>query len=92
MITPTICNKSEQCVSTDQMESSNPGIILQLKGRLTKGGHRCTTVYVDHASRHSYVYVQRSMSSKKTYLSKKLFEQYPKKLRIQVQHYHCDNG
>jgi hypothetical protein len=40
-----------QCVSVDQMESTQAGFIAQLKGRLTTKRYKAATVFVDHFSR-----------------------------------------
>ena len=74
------------------MESYTLGLIAQLKGSLNKDRYRCSTVYVDHVSRHSYVYLQHILFSNETYLSKKSFEAYSQQMGIEVQHYHYDNG
>ena len=91
-ITPVAITQPRQCISIDQMESSTPGLIAQLKGRLTRDRYTCSTVYVDHFSRNSFVYLQRNTSSNETFLSKQAFEAYSKKLGVDIQHYHCDNG
>jgi hypothetical protein len=49
-------------VSVDQQESSIPGSIGQITGRLTKQMITCSTVYVDHASDLNYVFHQTSIS------------------------------
>jgi hypothetical protein len=38
-------------VSVDQLESSTPGLVTQLKGILNKRRYTCATVFVDHYSR-----------------------------------------
>jgi len=50
-----------EVVSVDQMESSIPGFIGQMTGKLTNQRIVASTVYVDHASDLSYVYHQTSM-------------------------------
>jgi len=45
-------------VSVDHLESSIPGFIGQMTGRLVKQRIVGSTVYVDHASGFSYVYHQ----------------------------------
>ena len=40
--------KSGQCVSVDQMESTEQGFIAQLKGKLTKRRYKNATIFVDH--------------------------------------------
>ena len=42
-----------ECVSVDQMESTCPGIIAQLKGIPTKHRYRHVTVFVDHYTRYT---------------------------------------
>jgi hypothetical protein len=52
-----------EVVSVDQLESSVPGFIGQITGRLTKQRIVGSTIFVDHASDLSYVYHQTSMTS-----------------------------
>ena len=87
-----VCTKPGECVSVDQLDSSTPGFIAQLKGRLTRDRYHCATVYVDHARRNSYIHLQRSTSSNETFLSKRAFESYARKNGVSVNHYHCYNG
>jgi len=62
------------CVSVNQMESTTPGFIGHLKGRLARQRCACATIYVDHASRLSFVYLQKTLTSKETVESKHAFE------------------
>jgi hypothetical protein len=55
-----------QIVSVDQLESSAAGFISQLKGRLIRRRYKAATVFVDHFSRMSYVYLQESLTSADT--------------------------
>ena len=80
------------CVSVDQLESTTPGFIAQLKGKLTKQRYRAATVFVDHASRLSYVHLQKSLSSDETVQAKRAFEAYARSHGIIIRHYHADNG
>ena len=51
------CTKSGQRISVDQLESTTPGFIAQLKGRLTKDKYRCTTVNViNHQNIAKYIF------------------------------------
>jgi hypothetical protein len=43
-----------QCISVDQLESTTPGLIAQIKGWLTKKRYRVATIFVDHFSGLSY--------------------------------------
>ena len=81
-----------QCVSVDQLESTTPGFIAQLKGRPTKNRYRYVTVFTDHFSRLSYVYLQKAITSDETVRAKRAFESYARTLGVSITHYHADNG
>jgi len=55
-----------EVISVDQLESSIPGFIGQMTGKLTRQRIVASTVFIDHASDFSYVYHQTSMTSEKT--------------------------
>jgi hypothetical protein len=80
------------CVSVDQMESSTPGFVAQLKGRLTRKRYEAATVFVDHASRLSYVHLQQGLTSDETVQAKRAFEAYARSHGVTIRHYHADNG
>jgi hypothetical protein len=54
------------CVSVDQLESSTPGFVAQLKGIITKRRCTCATVFVDHYSRLGYVHMQQQLTNDET--------------------------
>ncbi|WP_317203594.1 hypothetical protein, partial [Janthinobacterium sp.] len=81
-----------QCVSIDQLESTTPGLIGQLKGIPTKLRYKVATVFVDHFSRLSFVYLQKTTSAEETVLAKEAFERYAASHGVAVTHYHADNG
>ena len=81
-----------QVVSVDQMESSTPGLIAQLKGRLTTQRYKYATVFVDHFSRLGYVHLQRTTNGEETLEAKHAFEAFCADHRVKVSHYHADNG
>jgi hypothetical protein len=81
-----------EVVSVDQLESSIPGFIGQMTGRLTNQCIVASTVFVDHASDLSYVYHQTSMTSEETLKSKLAFEKFAASHRVNIKHYHEDNG
>ena len=58
------------CISVDQLESSVSGLIAQLRGFLTKKRYKCATIFVDHYSRLSYIYLQTSTSGEETLQAK----------------------
>jgi hypothetical protein len=81
-----------ECVSVDQMESHVPGLIAQLKGISTQEWYKVATIFVDHASDYTYVYLQSSSSSAQTLAAKKDFERHVPSVGVKVQRYHADNG
>ena len=84
--------KPGDCVSVDQLESTTPGLIAQLKGIPTKARYRAATIFVDHYSGLSYVHLQTSLSSEDTVRAKKAFEAYAETFGVIIRHYHADNG
>ena len=84
--------KPGACVSVDQLESTTPGFVAQLKGRLTKDRYRCATIFLDDYSSLSYANLQRSTDGEGTVDAKKIFEVYARSKGIIIQHYHADNS
>jgi transposase InsO family protein len=84
--------KPGEIVSVDQLESSVPGFIGQMTGRLTNKRIVASTIFVDHASDLSYVYHQTSTSSEETLKSKLAFEKFAASHGVSIKHYHADNG
>ena len=84
--------KPGQVVSVDQLESSTPGLITQLKGKLTQQRYKYTTVFVDQYSGYTFVYFQRRRTSAKTVMAKHAFERSADQRSVKVIHYHADNG
>jgi hypothetical protein len=66
--------KPGQYVSIDQMESSYPGIIPQLKGIPTIKRYKNVTIFVDHYTRYTFCYLQQLTSSTETLQAKHEFE------------------
>jgi hypothetical protein len=81
-----------QCVSVDQLESTTPGLIAQLKGIPTTKRYKAATVFVDHYSRLSYVHLQKTTSASETIEAKESFERFARAHGVTVTHYHADNG
>jgi Reverse transcriptase (RNA-dependent DNA polymerase)/GAG-pre-integrase domain len=81
-----------ECVSIDQLESTTPGLIAQLRGIPTTLRYKVATVFVDHATRYGYVHLQKSTSAEETIKGKLAFEQHAASNGIKVTHYHADNG
>ena len=81
-----------QCVSVDQLQSPSPGLIAQLKGVPTLQRYTAATIFVDHFSRLSFVYLQQAMTSAETVEAKIAFEKFSESHGVAVRHYHADNG
>ena len=91
-IKPVEIKNPGDCVSVDQMESRTPGLVAHMKGKNTKKRYAVATVFVDHASRLSYVHLQSSTNGEETLQAKMAFETYARQHGVTVKHYHCDNG
>jgi hypothetical protein len=79
-------------VAVDQMISATPGFIAQMRGFITRKRYTVTTVFVDHFSGLSFVYLQKSTSAAETIEAKRAFERYADVHGVKVRHYHADNG
>ncbi len=86
-----IATKPGECISVNQMTSTEVGFYAQMKGKLTKKQYRCATIFVDHYSRLRYVHLQVDDSSVETIAAKRTFESFAAKHGIKIQHYHCNN-
>jgi hypothetical protein len=87
-----IAPKLEECVSIDQMTSTEVRFYAQMKGKLTKNRCRCATVFVNHYSCLHFVHLQVDDSSVETVTAKCAFESFATKNGVKIQHYHCNNG
>jgi hypothetical protein len=81
-----------ECVSVDQMESTQAGFVAQLKGRLTTKRYKAATIFVDHFSRLRYVHIMSSLTSKETVEAKQAFERFAADHGVRIKQYHADNG
>ncbi len=79
-------------MAVDQMESTNPGFIGQLKGTLTTLRYRYTTIFVDMYSDYTYIYLHAKLTSEETVKAKVAFETHAKTYGVTIQQYHADNG
>ena len=85
-------NDLEECASVDQMESITTGFIAQLKGKPTKQRYCAATIFLDHHSDLTYVYLQQGLSSEETVEANKAFEDYSQTYSVRIKHYHAENG
>jgi len=63
-----------EMVSVDQLVSPTPGLVAQMTGKLTTSRYKYATVYMDHASRLGYVYLQKMADADETVKGKQAFE------------------
>lgn len=91
--TPKIVTKPGECVAEDQLESTTPGFVGQLKGNiLTKQRYRYATVFVDQYSDYTYVHIHTRLTSEETVKAKQAFETHLSTHGVKVNQYHADNG
>jgi transposase InsO family protein len=84
--------KPGEVVSVDQLESSTPGFIGQMTGKLTRQRIVASKIFVDHASDFKYIYHQTSLTSEETLKRKLAFENFALSHGVNIKHYHVDNG
>jgi hypothetical protein len=66
------------CVSVDQLESSTPGFVAQLKG--------------NHFSHLGYVHMQQQLTSDENVEARHAFEALARSQGVTIKHHHADNG
>lgn len=62
------------------------------KGWATTKHYCYATVFVDHYSGVSFVYLQKTISGEEMVEAKKAFKAYSRSPGVNIQHYHTDNG
>ena len=73
-----------QVVSVDQMISTQPGFVAELKGKLTVQCYKAAIIFVDHFFGLCYIHMMTNMSSIETIKAKQAFELFVA--------YHINNG
>ena len=81
-----------EVVSVDQMVSPTPGLVAQMSGTLTIERYKCATIFIDHATDLSFVFLQKTASAEETVEAKAAFERYAQEQGVSIMHYHGDNG
>ena len=74
------------------MVSPTPGLIAQMTGKLTTKRYKYTTFFLDHFSRFSYAYLQKTATVEETLEDNKAFESCAASHNFQILNYHADNG
>jgi hypothetical protein len=87
-----MATKTGQCVSVNQMISTQVGFIAQLKGTLIKKCYTAATIFVDHYSRLKYIHLMTKLTSEETMEAKQAFEHFAKQHGVRILHHHCGNG
>ena len=87
-----IRTKPGECISVDQMVSTQVGFYVQLKGKLTNRRYRGATIFVDHFSRLGFIHLMQDSSSAETIKAQRAFEQFAANHGVNILHYHCNNG
>jgi hypothetical protein len=67
-------------------------LISQMSGFFTMKQYKYATVYIDQASRLSFVWLQKGATADVTIEGKIAFEQYAKEQGVKIQACHADNG
>jgi hypothetical protein len=91
-IKPRMCSAPGECVSIDQLESDQPGLVAQMKGKVTTARYTCATFFVDQHSQWSYIHFQKSTYGEETVEAKRTFERLANSYRVRIRHYHRNNG
>ncbi len=81
-----VATKPGEIVSVDQMELTEVGFFVQLKGSLTKKRYRYCTVFVDHFSRLRFLHLQIDDSATETMLAKQVFEKFAAEHGVRIVH------
>ena len=63
-----------------------------MKRNITREKYHVATIFIDHHSNLSYIYLQLRATSDDTAQAKWAFEKYACSHRIKMKHYHADNG
>ena len=89
-----ICTATQpgQVVSVDQLESTMPGFVAQLKGLLTTQYYNYATIFVDQYSKLSFVFLQKRITSAEKVLAKQSFECFDTDYGVKILQYHSNNG
>jgi hypothetical protein len=79
-------------ISIDQIKSWTPGYINIFKGKPTSAKYHVASVYLDHASRYTFVKCHYSTGAHEAIEGKQLFERSALTHGTKVKAYHADNG
>jgi hypothetical protein len=80
------------CVSVDQIESSEPGYVDVHTGKPTNAKYHAASLYTDHASRFMFLKCHYSTGGKEAIDGKRRFEQLATTYGVKIKAYRGDNG
>lgn len=80
------------CVSVDQLESSEPGYVNIYSGKPTTARYHAASLYTDHASRFMFLKCHYSTGGAEAIEGKVRFEQLAASHSIKIKAYRGDNG
>ena len=80
------------CVSCDQLESTQPGLIPVYRGSSSTSFYNSGTLFVDHASRLLHFTPHTSTGALDAVQAKQCFELFAYSFNQFIRHYHTDNG
>ncbi len=80
------------CVSVDQLESSEPGYVDIYSGKPTTARYHAASLYTDHASRFMFIKCHYSTGGAEAIEGKRRFEQLAGTYGVKIKTYHGDNG
>ena len=70
---------------------TNPGLVVQMTGFLTKKRYKYATLYIDQATGLGFTYLHKTDTAEETLAGKRAFERYATSRGVQIQAYHADN-
>ena len=79
------------CISIDQIDSPQGGLIPVLKGRQTSRKYHVATIFVDFFSKLTYVQFSEITTANKAVKAKHEFEKYAATFGVKIQKYHANN-
>jgi hypothetical protein len=80
------------CVSVDQIISSEPGYVDVFHGKPTTARYHAASLYTDHASRFMFLKCHYSTGGTEAVDGKRRFEQFASSCGVKVKSYRADNG
>jgi hypothetical protein len=87
-----VVTNAGECVSVDQLISTQVGFIAQFKGTLTKKHYTAATVSIDHYSKLKNIHLMTKLTSEETMGAKRALKHFAEQHGVCIPHYHCNNG